>query len=276
MTDIEEFKLSSYVSIKELSCTTINQVSIVKSPWDSKLYIQRTLLGDKRPVYALLQKHSPEGVPKIQELIYDGNTYIIEEYINGTLLSKLNLSETKLYPILTSILHILHNLHQLDIIHRDIKADNIIITQEGTPVLLDFAIAKIDYHDGTIDEDIIGTIGNAAPEQFGLAPTDRRSDLFSFGRMCHNLLSSMKKPHTAQRKLWEEIIVRCTNFDPEQRFQSANEILDRLEHPNIIFGASRKRIVSFKNPLPLTLAGVPPFYAPCMQLKKRLERGFIL
>ena len=261
MTDIEEFKLSTYHCIKEIRCTTVNRISLVQTPWDSKTYIQRILTGDKRPVYEKLQKLSLEGIPKIEELIYDGNTYVIEEYIQGTLLSEISLPDNILFSVLTSVLHILHTLHQQDIIHCDIKADNIIITKENKPVLLDFAIAKIDLHNHTISKDTIGTVGYAAPEQFGLGPTDARSDIFAFGKMCQDLLSSTPAPNTPQRNLWKKIAAKCVHFHPEKRFQSISEILERLTYPGFIYGPSSKRIISF---------ALPDFCTPCLQIEKQI------
>jgi len=55
LTDIEEFKLSSYNLVKELCCTTINRVSIVKPAWEEQLYIKRELYGDRRPVIRCLK-----------------------------------------------------------------------------------------------------------------------------------------------------------------------------------------------------------------------------
>lgn len=271
MTDIEEFMLSSYNSVKELCCTTINNVSLVKLPWEEKFYIKRVIYSDKYPVYSLLKKLAINGVPEIKEVIYDGNTYVIEEYIEGQLLSLASLKEEELFGVLNSLLGILQKLHQNDIIHCDIKSENIMLTQENKPFILDFAIAKIDNHDNLISTETIGTVENAAPEQFGTGHIDLRSDLFSFGKMCSTLLSSLPYSNSAQRKLWEEISARCINFYPEDRFQSAKEILDILTYPGVIYGASKKRIVPFKNTMQIKSV---PSYAPCIQVQKKIGSGY--
>lgn len=271
MTDIEEFMLSSYNSVKELCCTTINKVSLVKLPWEEKFYIKRVIYSDKYPVYSLLKKLAINGVPEIKEVIYDGNTYVIEEYIEGQLLSLASLKEEELFGVLNSLLGILQKLHQNDIIHCDIKAENIMLTQENKPFILDFAIAKIDNHDNLISTETIGTVENAAPEQFGTGHIDLRSDLFSFGKMCSTLLSSLPYSNSAQRKLWEEISARCINFYPEDRFQSAKEILDILTYPGVIYGASEKRIICFKNTIQIKSV---PSYAPCIQVHKKIGSDY--
>lgn len=269
MTDIEEFMLSSYNSVKELCCTTINKVSLVKLPWEEKFYIKRVIYGNKYPVYSLLKKLDINGVPGIKEVIYDGNTYVIEEYIDGKLLSLAELKEDELFNVLNSLLGILQKLHQHDIIHCDIKAENIMLTPENKPFLLDFAIARIDNHDNVISTTTVGTVENAAPEQFGTGHIDLRSDLFSFGKMCYTLLSSLPYSNSAQRKLWEEISARCINFYPKDRFQSAGEILDILAYPGMVYGPSKKRIVDFKNTIQIKS---PPSYAPCIQIQKKLGK----
>ncbi len=270
LTDIEEFKLSSYNLVKELCCTTINRVSIVKPAWEEQLYIKRELYGDRRPVYSLLKKLALKGVPHIEELIYNGNTYVIEEYIDGILLSEADWQEDRLFLVLVKVLGILQDIHKHDIVHCDIKAENIIITNEDEPVILDFAIARIDYHDNSVGTETVGTAGSSAPEQYGIAHVDLRSDLFSFGKMCMELLSFISDSHTVQRKLWKETALKCTNFYPEKRFQSASEILDILLYPGMIYGESKKRVVSFKNPL---YTGKSPSYAPCLQIEKKIGDG---
>jgi len=87
MTDAEEFILSIYKLIKELSITNISKVCLVRNTINNKQYIMRILPKDCRPVYSVLKNSLFSGVPTIYEVIYNGNTTIVEEYIEGTPLS---------------------------------------------------------------------------------------------------------------------------------------------------------------------------------------------
>lgn len=87
MTDAEEFIMSTYETVQILSVTNVSKVCLVRNNINQKLYVQRILPTDYRPVYTLLKKCCISGIPKIFEIIYDGKTVVFEEYIEGTPLS---------------------------------------------------------------------------------------------------------------------------------------------------------------------------------------------
>ncbi len=248
MTDAEEFLLSLYKDVKELSCTNISQVVLVRHQLDNQLYIRRTLPKDRRSLYFALKQHSFPGIPAIKEIIYDGKTIVLEQYIEGCSLSELahkGLSTADFTSYMISLLQILHNLHSNGIIHRDLKEENILIDTNSQLFLIDFAISKTITSDANSEENTLGTIAYAAPEQFGLAPTDPKSDLFSFGKICLNLLQCCSTLSSVQREMWTTIADKCLAFHPQNRYASAEEILQIIKQPALFHGSSTEHLISF-------------------------------
>lgn len=136
-------------------------------------------------------------------------SYIVMEYIKGKSLSQY-LKEGKLdfadiVRVAEKIATGLAAAHKLNIVHRDIKPDNIIVDEQHNPSILDFGLAKpldpIDFggkkdgDDNTVSQNltqvgkIIGTVSYMSPEQVQGQPVDTRSDIFSFGILLYRMVT---------------------------------------------------------------------------------------
>ena len=176
--------------------------------------------------YAQLKKISHPLLAKIFYCTSDG-TVCVEEFIEGELLS--NLIEKNFFDedtaenFLLQICDGLKVLHSANIIHRDIKPDNLILQADGQLKLIDFDIARIFKADKQRDTKQFGTDGYAAPEQFGHSQTDSRSDIYALGKTLQEILGG----ENYHGRL-EKIISKCIEYDPKRRFQSVDEIKDAL------------------------------------------------
>ena len=176
--------------------------------------------------YAQLKKISHPLLAKIFYCTSDG-TVCVEEFIEGEFLSKM--IEKKFFDedtaenFLLQICDGLKVLHSENIIHRDIKPDNLILQTDGQIKLIDFDIARIFKADKQRDTKQFGTDGYAAPEQFGHSQTDSRSDIYALGKTLEEILGG----ENYHGRL-EKIIAKCTEYDPKRRFQSVDEIKDAL------------------------------------------------
>jgi len=186
---------------------------------------------------------------------------IAMEYIKGTSMLEL-LAEKKRLPLgtainlLKQILRGLNYAHNRHIIHGDIKPGNIMITDENKIKISDFGNAKISgYIENNKNIFPMGTPVYSSPEQILGQGLDQRSDLYSLGITFYEMVtgevpfhfksdssieiesahlnSHPAKPSTFNPKITleiEEFILKSIQKKPEMRFQSAVEMLEKLDH----------------------------------------------
>ena len=177
-------------------------------------------------IYLQLKKIDNPYTPKI---FFVADNFVVEEFIEGENLSEILereiLSEEKIISILTQLCECLKILHENKIIHRDIKPANIILRGEKI-FLIDFGIARKIKNFSESDTEWLGTRGYAPPEQFGFSQTDCRSDIYSLG-----VTLKLFQPKSARL---QKIIRKATNFNPDDRFQSVDEILSELHEKTFV------------------------------------------
>lgn len=119
---------------------------------------------------------------------------------------------------------VVKRLHSQDppVIHRDIKAENVIRTPDGRCILIDYGTIRRFDSTARRDTRVLGTPASAPPEQFGYRQTDARSDIYAIGVLLHELATgeSGLDRGTPAAPL-RAIIARCTRFAPEARYASA-------------------------------------------------------
>lgn len=180
-------------------------------------------------LYGILKIAEIPYIPEIYRLVkFDEKLFVVEEYIGGQTLDEIlkyekNFSEETVADITRQIIQALQILHSYKIIHRDIKPSNIMLTKDGAIKIIDFGISRIAKDDSDTDTKFLGTRGYAPPEQYGFGQTDARSDIYSLGVLTQILLGKNYKG-------WlKKIIERCTQFDPEKRYDSAENLLEDFD-----------------------------------------------
>lgn len=189
--------------------------------------------GELGREYALCLALAGPGIPVCLRLFAEGAwQYLLREYIPGQTLAERIAASGALPPReavrlgrdLCAILRRFH-AHHPPIIHRDVKAENLILSPEGQLFLIDLGIART-YEDGASrDTQVLGTAAVAPPEQFGYQQTDPRSDVYAAGVLLRFLLTGETKPGTAIRSPGlARIIRRCTAFSPAERYADADAL----------------------------------------------------
>lgn len=203
----------------------------------------------------LLKKLNHPHLPSIVDIIEDQETFlIVMDYIQGNPLSK-HLEESKALPQelviewgkqLCDVLGYLHACNP-PIIYRDMKPANIMLKPDGNITLIDFGTAREYKEYNVADTTCLGTIGYAAPEQFGgQGQTDNRTDIYCLGATLYHLVTGhnpseppyemvpIRQINPSLSAGLEKIILKCTQKNPEDRYQSCAELMYDLNHYNEI------------------------------------------
>lgn len=212
-------KIIEYEEIKLIKQSEKSTVLLVREKNGEQVLVKKILKG-QHPIYSELRNCTHPYLPKLYEVIIsDDTTTIIEEYIDGQSLGSAELSEKQIVQAVGELCSVLEFLHGKDIIHRDIKPSNIILAKDGHIRLIDFDAARMPKEDLEQDTKLLGTRGYAPPEQYGFSQTDARADIYSLGVTMDQLLGD--KAHKARYK---KIIGKCTNLNPDKRYQSARQV----------------------------------------------------
>lgn len=198
----------------------------------------------------MIKKLDHPSLPRIVDIINMSNViYVVMDYIEGEPLSKI-LSEQGAQPQenviewaleLCEVLDYLHTQNP-PIIYRDMKPANIMLQPNGSVKLIDFGIAREYKEENLADTVSLGTKGYAAPEQFGgKGQTDARTDVYCLGVTLYHLVTGQnpcEPPYEIYPiRYWnaqlsgglEHIIQKCTQMNPQDRYQSCAELLYALE-----------------------------------------------
>ena len=198
------------------------------------------------------------NLPKIYDIIEgDNHIYVVMDYIEGESLKKKLDREGKFSPEeviewskqLSDVLDYLHTRRPLPIIYRDMKPHNIMLTPEGKIKLIDFGIS-IKQNGNSAPN--FGTSTYAAPEQLAGKKTDARTDIYSLGVTMYQLVTGLSFKSNLNLKPIREIdpsypegldqiISTCMKENPNERYQSASELLYDLENINKLSSSYKKQ-----------------------------------
>jgi serine/threonine protein kinase/tetratricopeptide (TPR) repeat protein len=148
---------------------------------------------------ALRQLNHPNIVKMLDAVDVEGEHYLIMEYVTGGSLRDVleknsRLTVQRALYIALDLADALTRAHRLNILHRDIKPDNVLVAEDGTPRLTDFGMARFgDKPHITQDGAIVGTLAYMAPELFSGVASDEKTDIWSFGVMLYEMLAG-KRP----------------------------------------------------------------------------------
>lgn len=195
---------------------------------------------------------------------YARQPYVVMEYIEGhSLLSRIPdapLSAEELTQIGALVAAALVDLHRQNVVHLDIKPSNIMIRPNGEAVFIDFGLSRHLQLPDLLEEEFrvpMGTAPYISPEQVLRNRTDPRSDIFSLGVLLYHLATRVRPYGFPQaqsqlrKRLWrdpmpprklnpdlppylQEIILRCLEANPDERYPTAAQLAFDFTHPDSV------------------------------------------
>jgi len=206
----------------------------------------------ERESHAMQTLSHPNIVNVIETIFVGADHFIVMDYVDGGSLSELLESKGPLdIPYAIKVAHDIATamvvVHDEDIIHRDIKPDNILIASNGQARLTDFGMARFTYMSRLTNKDMmLGSMMYMAPEQFRTGEAVKQSDIWQFGVTIYEILTGEKpfamptmiiaSPHTplsamrpeASSEL-SELMDKLLEKDPRQRIRTFDDVVDELE-----------------------------------------------
>lgn len=238
----DRFPASFSAACEVMECLSHSEGSetlLVRSRAGGRLFVAKCYdVG--HPLFAfeeptVLKQLRYSGLPSfIGEYRSDTMRCVLREYIEGVTLDRLaaheRLSTGQIRAIGIRLCEVLNYLHSRNppVIHRDIKPQNVILTDEGDVVLIDFGISRLYSQDAKVDAVVFGTQAFSPPEQYGFSQTDCRSDIFSLGMLLRWLLTGKIDGEELSGALGR-VINRCTAFAPKDRYASAASVKRALQ-----------------------------------------------
>lgn len=199
--------------------------------------------------------------PNIVKVFEFGETekhsFVAMEYLSGGTLEEFieknySLSSNTIINIAEQVCSGLKEIHGKDILHRDLKSQNIMFDENNVVRIMDFGLSKSPLVSTmTSLGTVIGTLGYVAPEQVTNMYVDQRCDIFSFGVVMYQMLTN-KLPFTGENEIalihsifnsqpekpslinkecnggLEKIALKCIEKEPENRFKNVDELLNEI------------------------------------------------
>ncbi|MFO7979695.1 MAG: protein kinase [Candidatus Aminicenantes bacterium] len=207
----------------------------------------------------LARKIAHKNIGRMYELMDEKGTHFITmEYVPGEDLKSFirraaPLSTARTLSIAKQVCEGLSEAHQLGVIHRDLKPQNIMIDKQGNTRIMDFGIARSLKEKGITGAGVmIGTPEYMSPEQVEGRDVDQRSDIYSLGVILYEMVTGQvpfegdtpftvgvkhksetpkdpKELNTQMPDEFSQVILRCLEKNKENRFQDAEELRSELE-----------------------------------------------
>lgn len=225
----EIFKAYSLVSV--LSDKNECKVLKLKNKENEKHIILRSF---PKPISAYNELYSINcaNLPLIYDVInLEDGQIVLEEFIEGVTISEVMESGKYRYmgtrKVLKSICHALTVLHERNIVHRDVKPENVMIEKDGRVVLIDLNAAR-KISATSKDTVVMGTVGYASPEQLGVTQSDARTDIYALGVLLNVMITGKHPSEKLAKGKAGRIVRKCTNVNPDERYQSAEKLANAL------------------------------------------------
>lgn len=221
-----------------------HKLATIKNTENSKIYLYQNNSNHQKLVKRVSKYRNDDVFRKIRNLninnlmsIYevcsdDDSLIVLEEFIEGksllTILEEETLSAKTACKYAYQICNALIGLHNLGIIHRDIKPSNIIINKDDEAILIDMGIARLISSNGEKDTCELGTVGFAAPEQFGLSQSGKSTDIYSLGILLNIMITGVHPVIGTAKGPIKKVINKAISTEISKRYSNAKDMQKSL------------------------------------------------
>lgn len=229
-------------------------IKLVRSGYDTKFILER--FRNERQILASLDH------PNIARLLDGGNTedgipYLVMELVEGVPVDGYcdahKLTITQRLRLFREICGAVQYAHQRLVIHRDLKPSNILVTEKGTPKLLDFGIAKILDASGSTEATLLRpmTPEYASPEQIRGEPITTATDAYALGVVLYQLLTG-RSPYRVDTRTSAKLAEAITHDEPERPSTSVQRT-ETVPHSGELRESTSETVSSTREASPLRL-----------------------
>jgi len=202
-------------------------------PWYAMNYVGAVNLAD---ILAVQGGDAPDDLGSLVQGIANGELPVLPPE------QRRGLVTTTACYLLECVAGAVAHAHSRGVLHRDLKPGNVMLTEQGDPVLGDFGVAR-DLSSGmrlTMADEVVGTLAYIAPEQLAGEDIDERADVYALGALLHECLcgrapergrlsgAPIALPRSVPRPL-RHIVERAIEPDPAQRYPSASALVADLD-----------------------------------------------
>lgn len=280
-----------YRILRPLHANARSQVFLAQDKTDSRLAVIKVPGTDMRDDPTFLRRfmmeewiarrlNTPHALRIHQQDRKRHYLYLATEYVDGQTLTQWMTDNPRpdlntVRDLVEQIARGLNAFHRQEMVHQDLRPDNVMIDKTGTVVIIDFGSTKVA---GVVeaqpveDEALLGTVQYAAPEyRIGDTGTDR-SDQFSLGVIAYQMLTG-QLPYGANAAMlrnrndltrlryqpaatdggipeWvDRALEKAVHPDPAQRYEALSEFIYDLRHPNPVFATMPSRPLLVRNPV---------------------------
>lgn len=222
---------ADYETMRVMKNSPRGSVLLLQNKQNGKRLVFRHYEGNGE-VYRKLLPVSCPYLPQIMEVAEEnGRIAVLEEYIEGDSLAELLhgvcFTAAEAREITWQLCQALWVLHSMGAVHRDVKPENIILRGRQA-VLIDFDASRLFKGEHSADTRILGTTGYAAPEQYGIAQTDERADIYSLGVLLNIMLTGRHPSKELTHGRWGRVVQKCTMVNPKKRYRSVLDLMEAL------------------------------------------------
>lgn len=257
---IEKIGDGGMAVVYKAKCRVLNRLVAIKILKPEFIEDEKFIKNFRKESLAAASLSHP-NIVSIYDVGREGNIYyIVMELVEGETLSEKihrqgHLEVDEALSITKNIARGLAAAHKRNVVHRDVKPHNILITSEGIPKIADFGIAKATTDTTIVDktsETIMGSVHYFSPEQARGKHMDARTDIYSLGIVLYEMLTgevpfdgenpvsvalmqiNKEMPYPSELNPdipieVEEIIMHATEKQPAERYQSAEEMIEDIE-----------------------------------------------